>query len=237
MTDVAAVYRVLDLRMPHHAGSAGAASDVSASLITDPTWMRERLDLACRLYRCGDRPVIGTVWWYSASSVLVAPTAESLVLAGVALDPALKSVTLHVQPDGRFLGARSSRLIDRDAERVGAAYVAALAPAVERVAQVSGARERVLWAIATDSLANRLLWAGQATGDVGRTLELADALSDAMGATLPRMRFARYGTQRVVRRVSCCLIDRATGQQKCTSCPNQHPDERDRRIRAALGLS
>ncbi|MGH3520233.1 MAG: hypothetical protein ACRDQ7_23195, partial [Haloechinothrix sp.] len=78
--DVAAVYRVLDTRMPHHAGSMGAANPVPATALTDVGWMRERLDLARTLYGPAPAHVLGTVWWYSASSVLVAPTVESLVL-------------------------------------------------------------------------------------------------------------------------------------------------------------
>ncbi|HEY0453150.1 (2Fe-2S)-binding protein, partial [Actinophytocola sp.] len=33
----------------------------------------------------------------------------------------------------------------------------------------------------------------------------------------------------------CCLIYQAPGEQKCVSCPRQHPDDRYRRLRSALG--
>lgn len=234
--DVAAVYRVVAGRMPHHAGGMRAAHDVSAARISDEAWMRERLGLACRLYRCTNEQVVGTVWWYSASSVLVAPSVESAVLAGIPLDPGLDAITLHVEPDGRFLGARSSGLLPGGIDALGPAYRAALEPAIEQVSSASGARVRALWAIAADSLGNRLLWAGQAAHDVGHAVDLAERLAEGIGSVMPRPRYTRYGTQHVVRRVSCCLIDRATGQEKCTSCPNQHPEVRESRIRAALGV-
>lgn len=214
-------------------------SDVPATSITDPEWLRGRLVLARRLYGPAPSRVLGTVWWYSASSVLVAPPLESLVASGVALDPALDAITLRIQPDGRLLGAVSSRRFAGDVIELGAAYGAALRPAISTIAEACGAGERSLWAIAADSIGNRLLWAGQAAGDVARAIALAEPLAegigDVTGDAMPRPRFLRVGPHTVVRRVSCCLIDQATGQEKCTSCPNQHPDVRADRIRAALG--
>lgn len=197
--------------------------------------MRERLDLARALYGPAPSRVLGTVWWYSASSVLVAPPIEALVGAGHARDPALDAVTLRIQADGRLLGATSSRAFHGDVVELGGALRAALAPAIASVSSASGAAERALWAIAADSIANRLLWAGQASGDVPAAIALAAPLADGIGTVLPRPRYVRVGPHVVVRRVSCCLIDRATGQEKCTSCPAQHPDVRERRVRAALG--
>ncbi|MQA60618.1 MAG: Fe-S oxidoreductase [Actinophytocola sp.] len=214
-------------------------SDVRATAITDAEWLHGRLELARRLYGPAPARVLGTVWWYSASSVLVAPPLESLVASGVALDPALDAITLRIQPDGRLLGAASSRPFAGDVIELGAAYGAALRPAISCVAEACGARERSLWAIAADSIGNRLLWAGQAAGDVERAIALAgplaEGIGDVTGEVMPRPRFLRVGPHTVVRRVSCCLIDKATGQEKCTSCPNQHPDVRTDRIRAALG--
>ncbi|MGH3516089.1 MAG: (2Fe-2S)-binding protein [Haloechinothrix sp.] len=210
-------------------------SETPASLITDPVWMQGRLKLARQLYGPAPSRVLGTIWWYSASSVLVAPPLESLVRSGHPLDPALDAITLQIGPDGRFSGSASSRDFDGDATELGHAYRAALEPAIASVAAASGARTRALWGIAADSIANRLLWAGQATGDVDSAIDLAGPLADGIGVIMPRPRYIEVGPHRVARRVSCCLIDKATGQEKCTSCPNQHPDVRERRIRAALG--
>lgn len=234
MTDADMVYRLLDARMPHHAGSMRAL-DVPGTSLLDPDWLHGRLKLAGALYGGAPARVLGTVWWYSASSVLVAPTVEALVLAGVALDPALSSVTLHIRPDGRFVGARSTQTFEGSTAALGQACRAALGPAIELLAEVCGARPRALWAIAADSIGNRLLWAGQASGDVHAATGLATPLAEGIGAVMPAPRYSAVGTHLVVRRVSCCLIDQATGQDKCTSCPAQRPDVRERRIRAALG--
>ncbi|MPY99550.1 MAG: Fe-S oxidoreductase [Actinophytocola sp.] len=205
-----------------------------AALIIDPDWMAERLRLARALYGPAPKRVLGTVWWYSTSSLLVAPPLEALLHTGRAVDPALDAVTLQIHPDGRLVDAHSSRLFDGDATALGTAMGDALAAAVASVSSACGAGERALWAIAADSIANRALWAGQAVDDVDGALTLVGAVADGIGPALPRPRFERYRERLVVRRVSCCLIDKATGLDKCASCPNQHPDERARRILAAL---
>lgn len=234
--DAAAVYRTLDARMPWHAGASGrGAEPFTARSLADPAWVRERIELAARLYGRASDAVLGTVSWYSASSVLVAPAVESRVATGTALDPGLDSVTLYIRHDGRFTGASSGRPLGTDMTALGAALYASLEPAIEGLAAESGARSRALWAIAADSIANRLLWSGQAIGKVTEAKALATPLAEAIGPALPRPRYAEIGPHTVVRRVSCCLIDKATGGDKCTSCPNQHPDTRERRIRAALG--
>ncbi|WP_141134714.1 (2Fe-2S)-binding protein [Haloechinothrix alba] len=224
--------------MAGHAGAAAGAGSlpVPAERLTDPDWIAGRVELAASLYGRASDAVLATVSWYSASSVLLAPAIESLVLHGSALDPSLDAVTLHVRPDGRFTGARSARMCPTAGlEGLGARFADAIGAVVERFSATSGARSRALWAIAADSIANRLLWAGQAAGDVHRATALAAPLAEAIGTDLPRPRYTEIGPHRVVRRVSCCLIDRATGGEKCVSCPNQHPDVRDRRIRRALG--
>lgn len=216
-----------------------------ATLCSSPEWLRGRLALARRLYGPSPDRVLGTVWWYSTSSVLVAPSLEALVTTGIAADPALEAISLDIADDGRLLDASSSRRFGGDltgggpdggdAVALGRALGSSLAPVVDSLATVCGARRQALWAIAADSIANRALWAGQAVDDVDGAVRLVGQVSDGVGSVMPRPRFARVGKATVVRRVSCCLIDAATGQDKCTSCPNQHPDLRERRIRAALG--
>ena len=205
--------------------------NVPATRLTDLAWVRSRIGGAAKLYGCARPEVLGTIWWYSLSSVLVAPALESLVNTGIALDPALDAVTLDVVPDGRFAGARSSRVLDGE---LGPALGKSLGPVIETIAEAVGARARALGAIAADSIANRLLWAGSAVGDVGGAMALAAPIMASTGLDLPKPRFVDVNGNAVVRRSSCCLIYEANSA-KCASCPRQTPAERDRRLREALG--
>ena len=193
-----------------------------ATRITDRDWLRAQIGLAARRYGSARPEVLGTIWWYSASSVLVAPTLETLAKVEPPLDPALDALSLDLLPDGTLVAAHSARRLTGD---VGAAFAAMIGPVVEALEDVTGAREPALRAIATDSIANRLLWNG-APG-------LAGPLAAAIG--LPKPRYTDVSGTTVVRRASCCLIYLATRQDKCLSCPRQTPAERDRRLRSALG--
>jgi ferric iron reductase protein FhuF len=204
--------------------------EVPATKLTDLAWVRARIGGAAKLYGCARPEVLGTIWWYSLSSVLVAPSLESLVSTGVAVDPSLEAVTLDLIPDGRFAGARSSRVLAGD---LGQALGKALGPVIETIAEAVGSRARALGAIATDSIGNRLLWAGSAAGDVDRAMSLAEPLVAATGLGIPKPRFVFVGSTPAVRRASCCLIYEANSP-KCASCPRQTPEERDRRLRAVL---
>lgn len=197
---------------------------VPAASIADHDWLREQVRLSARRY--GDAPskVLGTIWWYSASSVLVAPTLETLARAEEPLDPALAALSLDLLEDGAVVGARSSRPLRGD---LGEAFAGMIETAVSAVSAVSGAHDLPLRAIATDSIANRLLWNGAPA--------LAEPLVRAIGARLPSPRYGEVGGTPYVRRVSCCLLYQAAGQGKCLSCPRQEPAERERRLRSAFG--
>ncbi|MBE1497637.1 hypothetical protein H4696_004737 [Amycolatopsis lexingtonensis] len=199
-----------------------------ATRLADAEWVRARIGGAAKLYGCARPEVLGTIWWYSLSSVLVAPAVEGLV-AGRLADPSLDAVEIDLVADGRFLGARSTRALDGGLPELGAALKTALGTAIGTIAAVSGARERALGAIATDSIGNRLLW----TPEPERALALAEPLVAAIGLDLPKPRFVRVGRTPAVRRASCCLIYEV-GNPKCVSCPRQTPAERDARLRAAL---
>ncbi|WP_410644664.1 (2Fe-2S)-binding protein [Amycolatopsis sp. lyj-346] len=201
----------------------------SATRLADAEWVRARIGGAAKLYGCARPEVLGTIWWYSLSSVLVAPAVDGLV-AGTPVDPSLDAVELDLVADGRFLGARSSRPLPGGLPELGTALTAALGTAIATIAAVSGARERALGAIATDSIGNRLLW----TPDPERAMALAGPLVAAIDLDLPKPRFVRVGRTFAVRRASCCLIYEA-GNPKCASCPRQTPEEREARLRAALG--
>lgn len=198
---------------------------VSAEALTDPSWLADALSATASRFRLTRPATAGVLWWYSASSVLLGPVTESYVKGGRVADPAPGSMTLFVHPDGRVLDARSSATVDRAeaADRVAGG----VATCVSAVAAASRASERALWAIATDSLANRVLWAGGTS---------AHAIALAADDRFPAPRYVEIGGQRAVRRASCCLVYEAPGQQKCVSCPRQAPDDRLRRLRAAFGV-
>jgi hypothetical protein len=217
---------VLRARFPAVRGYPRGITDlipVTAAAVTDPTWLADQLAATARRYRLPRDASVGVLWWYSASSVLLGPPVESLVRGGPVADPA--AVTLFLHPDGRVLDARSDSVVP--AAELGRRLAGVLSAAVAAVAAASGAPEPALWAIATDSLANRVLWAG---GDAS----VAEDLAASIGS-LPVPRYVTVAGTRVVRRASCCLIYQAPGEAKCVSCPRQHPDERRRRLAAQLG--
>ncbi|OZM74219.1 Fe-S oxidoreductase [Amycolatopsis antarctica] len=222
--------------MPYHAGSQGAGtSPLPATALADRSWWREQLAVSRALHGTAPARVLGTIRWYSASSVLLAPVTESLAATGIALDPALRSTRLHELPDGRFPGASADRVLGTDPVAAGRAVGEALAEVVDALSPAIDAPPPALWAIATDSLANRLLWAGMATGAPEHAEALAGTLAEAAGERLPPPRYVDVGRSRVVRRASCCLVYEATDEDKCTSCPRQTPEDRDRRIRMLMG--
>jgi hypothetical protein len=196
---------------------------VSATAIADPSWLAEQLDMCARRFRVGTR-TSGVLWWYSASTVLLGPPAQTYVLGGPVSAPALDAMTLSVHPDGRVLDARAAGTVPR--AEAPARVADLVATCVAHVAPASGAPERALWAIASDSLANRVLWAGGAE---------ADAVAMAADRRLPPPRFTAVGGRGVVRRSSCCLVYESPGQHKCASCPRQRPHDRLRRLREMLG--
>jgi ferric iron reductase protein FhuF len=102
-----------------------------------------------------------------------------------------------------------------------------MAAVIAAVAAAGGTRERPLWAIATDSLANRLLALGRAAGDVAAATALAGPLAEAIGWPLPAPRYLDVRGTRYTRRASCCLLYRIPHEPMCTSCPRRPPAERE----------
>jgi hypothetical protein len=103
---------------------------------------------------------------------------------------------------------------------------ATLESAIAAIAEAGRMRSRPLWAIATDSLANRLLALGRAVGDVAAVTSLAAPLAAAVGPPLPAPRYEDVGGARFTRRASCCLLYRVPHEVVCTSCPRRDPAER-----------
>ncbi|MGZ4623032.1 MAG: (2Fe-2S)-binding protein [Blastococcus sp.] len=189
---------------------------VPATRLADAAWTADAIGAGP-----GDRRVAATLWWYSVSAVLVTPALAGLV-TGVPLSARLADTALAFRDDGLPVAAVSSA---RGAD-VAAELRESLAAVVPAVAAAGRMRARPLWALATDSLANQLLALGRALRDVPAVTALAAPLAAAIGAPMPVPRYVDVAGARFTRRASCCLIDRATGQAMCTSCPRRPRAER-----------
>lgn len=223
---------------------AGRPLPVSFTRIEDPDWLDTQIGLQAQRWPNVDRRVLATLWWYSISQVFLTPTVASLLVTGRALSPRPAGVELHWLPDGRVLTARSKAVLGgRNAaavESVAKALRNSFEIAIPAVARAGARRERQLWAIATDSLANRVLWVGRAVGEVERATSLAATLAELVGAPLPVPRYVDVdrrppgkGQARFVRRASCCLVYLEPGEAKCVSCPRLSPVSRTALLRTA----
>ncbi|MGY1820730.1 (2Fe-2S)-binding protein [Geodermatophilus sp. SYSU D00079] len=199
-----------------------SARRVPAVRLADPDWTAARLEQLAQRYGSADRRVLATVWWYSASSVLVTPSLAGL-LTGRPLSARLADTTLAELSGGVLVAATAGA---GGADLAGELR-ASLAEVVAAVAEAGGMRPRPLWAIATDSLAGRLLALGRALGDVPRATASAVALAAAVGPPLPVPGTVDVAGVRFVRRVSCCLLYRLPGQPLCTSCPRRPAAHRE----------
>jgi hypothetical protein len=203
------------------------ATTVPGTLLADPAWTARVLAERAARQRTGDLRVLGTLWWYSLSSVLLTPVLAGLV-TGRPLSARLADTRLHLLSGWAPVAATTCAAGPGDlAEELRAG----LAAVVGAVAEAGGLRTRPLWAIATDSLANRLLALGRAVGDVGAATALAGPLAAAVGPPLPAPRYVDVarpdGTAaRFTHRVSCCLAYRVPHEVVCTSCPRRLPAER-----------
>ena len=198
-----------------------SAAVLPAAALADPGWTSELLTLRARQAGTGDRRVLATVWWYSASLVLVTPSLAGLV-TGTPLSARLADTTVAFLPGGRPVAAQTVAPGGDLAEDLRDS----LAAVVAAVAEAGRMRERPLWAIATDSLANQLLALGRALGDVPGATAHARPLAAAVGPPLPAPRYVDVGAARFPQRASCCLMYRLPGGPLCTSCPRRPPDER-----------
>lgn len=175
--------------------------------------------------------MLATLWWYSASVWLPCPALASLVVTGRALSPALPDLTMNWWPDSRITGATSAAVLtgsDAVAE-LGAALRTMFGAVISPLAEAGQMKQPPLWAIASDSLADRLLWAGNAIGERERATALAEPLARAIGPRCPAPRYVDVHGRpsqpaRFVRRSSCCLLYAAPHQSKCSSCPKRVPE-------------
>ncbi|MGY1698557.1 (2Fe-2S)-binding protein [Geodermatophilus sp. SYSU D00766] len=222
-------------RVPGAAGlgllAPPSARPLPARLLADPGWTADRVTALGRRYRSDDRRALATVWWYSASAVLLTPVAAGLA-TGRPLSARLADTTVY-EVGGTLLAGVSAAPSGPDP---AGDLRDALTAVVAAVAAAGGVRERPLWAVATDSLAGRLLALGRALGDVASVTALAARVAAAVGAPMPVPRYTDVGGTRFVRRVSCCLLLRLPGQPTCTACPARPPEQRRVLLEDAAGL-
>jgi ferric iron reductase protein FhuF len=197
------------------------AEPLPAGVLADPAWTARLLAARAPAQGTEDRRVLATVWWYSVSTVLLTPSLAGLV-TGIPLSARLEDTSLALLSGGRPVAALSAA----PAGDLAAELREALAAVVAAVAEAGDMRERPLWAIATDSLANRLLALGRALGDVPRATALAAPLAAAVGPPMPAPRYQDVSGVRFTRRASCCLLYRVPHEPMCTSCPRRPPEER-----------
>ncbi|TKJ18143.1 (2Fe-2S)-binding protein [Blastococcus sp. CCUG 61487] len=198
------------------------AAVVPATALADPGWTAQVLDARTPRHRPVDRRVVATVWWYSASSVLVTPPLAGLV-TGIPLSARLADLTVALLPGYAPMAAVAR---GSGSPELAADLRTSLAAVIAVVSEAGGVRERPLWALAADSVANQLLALGRATGDVAAATACARPLAEAVGAPLPLPRYEDVGGARFTRRASCCLLYRLPGGALCTSCPRRPPEER-----------
>lgn len=224
----------------------GNPVSVPLARVADAGWLDSQIRLQARHWPTVDRRVLATLWWYSVSQVLLTPTLASVFVTGQALSPRPADVELHCLPDGRIFTARSTAVLHGDdlVAIVAEAVRNSFEIAIPAIARAGAKREPPLWAIATDSLANRLLWVGRARGDVDRATALAATLVDLIGAPMPPPRYVdidrlppHTGQARFVRRASCCLVYLEAGEAKCVSCPRLTPASRHALLRTATDFA
>lgn len=194
---------------------------VPGTAFADAAWTAQRLrELAVR-YGTEVPAVAAALWWYSASSVLVEPALAGL-MTGRRRSARLAHMSVTVLPGPVPIAATSSA----PARDEPAELRETLSAGIGAVAAAAGVRPRPLWAIATDSIASRLLDLGSVGGDVPRATALAVSLAGAIGPPLLTPGYVDVGGTRFVRRVSCCQLYRAPAQPMCTSCPRRPEAER-----------
>ncbi len=224
-----------------HLMPSGRPASVPFERISDAAWLDSEVALQASRWPSVNRRVRATLWWYSVSQVFLTPTVASLFVAGRALSPKPGDVLLQRADDGVILTAQSIAVLDGDpVEATAAALRESLEFAIPLVARAGAGGKRALWAIASDSLANRMLWLGRVRGEVDRATALAVTLADLIGSPLPTPRYLevplrapKEGNARFVRRSSCCLIYFEPDVPKCASCPRHTPAERGTRLRDA----
>jgi hypothetical protein len=212
-------------RLPGAAGlglvAPPSAASVPVAALADAAGAAGLVAARARALGRPEPRVAATVWWYSASAVLLAPPLAGLV-TGVPLSARPADLSLSLASGGLPVAATSSAL----GSDLAAELRETLSVVIGAVAEAGRMREAPLWAVATDSLAAGLLSLGRAIRDVSGITALAAPLATAIGTPLPVPRYVDVGGARFVRRASCCLVYELPGGPLCTSCPRRLPAER-----------
>jgi len=225
------VYELAAARVPGLGEYLDGPFDLPASVMCDRQWLADRVADTGRRWTCTDDRVNGTLWWYSASSTLAYIAVATAMVTGEAADPGVENASCFLRPDGYLGGVRSERVIAVD--RLPASLASTFGGVVDALSAVSGARRQSLWAIATDSIANRSLDVGAALGDRALGSEFGAWLVREMASPMPRPRFVEVGGRTFTQRCSCCLLYLTGGADKCVSCPRLTPADRLRGLEAA----
>lgn len=225
------IYALAAQRVPSVQQYLDGPFDLGATVMLDGEWLRARVDDTGRRWQCTDARVNGTLWWYSASSTIAFVAIAAAMVTGESADPRLDGARCFLRPDG-YLGATvSDRVIEVSA--LPEALTETFTGIVDALSAASGARRQALWAIASDSIANRSVDVAVALGDQALGSDFAAWLIGEMAATLPKPRFVDVGGRRFTQRCSCCLLYETGGADKCTSCPRRSPSDRLRGLEAA----
>lgn len=225
------VYDAAAARVPSLVQHLSGPFDLPATVMLDDDWLAARVADTGTMWGCSDDRVSGTLWWYSASSTLAFTAVATAMVATEAGDPRLSSSRCFLLPDGCLGGAVSDETIP--VAELPAALDEAFTGIVDALAAASGARKQALWAIASDSVANRSLDVGAALGDGAVGSDFATWLVGEMPSTLPTPRFVDVGGRRFTQRSSCCLIYLTGGADMCVSCPRRTPADRLRGLQVA----
>ena len=206
------------------------------ALLSDQAWLSERVDQIGRQLRCAERRTNATLWWYSASVVLLGPAVHALVTSGAGLELTPSTIRFALRFNGYLERVIPGPVLAAGPAALGRHLDAALAQVIEPLARTGRVSERSLWAVAADSLGTRVLAETSVTpGGTDGAPQLAAAVAEAAPRLRPLPRYQDVQgrpdrpARRYVRRGSCCLLFRVP-DGLCISCPKQTPADRLQRL-------
>ncbi|MGB3771685.1 MAG: (2Fe-2S)-binding protein [Rhodococcus sp. (in: high G+C Gram-positive bacteria)] len=208
------------------------------------------LERAARRWPDVSAATCATLWWYGSSSTVAIVTAAQLLVTGRCVDPRSPRTLVTVGDTGTIGAVTSSTVVDAaDAPDALADLVETVVRALcRRVPELNAGS---LWAVASDSIANRTLDVATAVDRIADAATMSASLtSRARTRRFPTPRFVDVGTEgavaaasddapvrhtrRFLRRSSCCLVFEA-GEDMCVSCPRRTPADRARRWSTLVG--
>ncbi|MBT0772376.1 (2Fe-2S)-binding protein [Kineosporia sp. J2-2] len=198
------------------------------TLLLDAGWLTGQVRDTGAFYGSAEPRLNATLWWYSASAVLLGQAVHELVLLGRGASLLPDDIRLVPRPAGLDRVVPGPAL-EPGATAFGAHLDQALTPVIDALAGVGRATPQSLWAIAADSLATRLLAARANLPGHTDPRPLADAVAAGSRRLRPAPRYLDVRGRVYVHRGSCCLLYRVP-MGTCLSCPRQAPAERASRL-------